>query len=534
MPSPANLADQDPSTPLDPMSDPVLKAHCCVGMIFSLGGSLGPGSIRDQMLRAQVLVARLIEWQELVEGSRLVVVGAGAAGVTAALRAALSEVGVEVVLLERGTHLFAAQAGCNSRRIDPALYDWAVDHYVTGWYPWTAEWPPVPLPWKVGRAADLAGEWEASYKRVVPTLAPGRLTAEIGHDFCDIVGRDSPRPSVPGGPDIDPRFDPLLAESAEGHPYRVLVWDRSSSQGRPTPKVYPADVVVLCFGAGPERCFHRWPAHKGTGHAYGYPFWSTDPYGKRSAGVGGRAKVLISGAGDGGIQDFLRLVTKPRLRTSGELYHELGLDPGIEREIQSVQAHVHRLTAFGYDHRHDHPLLRWAQHKHSEIVEGLMTGGSSGEVRGRLARLVRDVEGEYESIEWCYPCQHYTHAYGLNRFLGILLSKYLTETFGGIVRVRPQTRLSSIECEHAHFRDPADGESDLQYAREAAGHCHGKAHRAVMRAQPTCRPRSAGAEFPPVTFDVLVLRNGTEGVVPRLERYLPAIRRQLPPFALIY
>lgn len=70
------------------MADPILDAHRLLPQLYLLGSPLSPISIRDQILRARWVVDRLVRSDEVREGMRILIVGAGAAGATAAIRAA--------------------------------------------------------------------------------------------------------------------------------------------------------------------------------------------------------------------------------------------------------------------------------------------------------------------------------------------------------------------------------------------------------------------------------------------------------------
>src|ERR1019366_6151378 len=107
------------------MSWPILVAHQIYPDFFNLGGRLAPVSIRDQMVRAQAFVddavaAGLIgtkPWRPLL------IVGAGAAGATAAIWAAVHH-HVPTMLIDRDSDAFNRQANCTTRWIDPTQYDW--------------------------------------------------------------------------------------------------------------------------------------------------------------------------------------------------------------------------------------------------------------------------------------------------------------------------------------------------------------------------------------------------------------------------
>jgi len=138
------------------MADPFLLSHACGFKQFTIAGPLVPVSIRDQMLRAKLAVDRCYE-QGLISGGRpLLVLGAGAGGATAAIRAA--ELGFPVTLIEAAHQAFGRQNRCATRWVDPTQYDWPADHWCLGVFPWNR--PPMPLPWASERSSVIAAVWD--------------------------------------------------------------------------------------------------------------------------------------------------------------------------------------------------------------------------------------------------------------------------------------------------------------------------------------------------------------------------------------
>ena len=70
------------------MADPFLLAHQVGPRFFDLSGKLNPISIREQMIRARLLVERAKQANLIGPNSDLLVIGSGACGATAALHAA--------------------------------------------------------------------------------------------------------------------------------------------------------------------------------------------------------------------------------------------------------------------------------------------------------------------------------------------------------------------------------------------------------------------------------------------------------------
>ncbi|QJW85264.1 FAD-dependent oxidoreductase [Ramlibacter terrae] len=123
--------------------DPSIALHRVAGSQFryELSG-LRTGSIRDQILRAQQLVVALRKAGKISESSRLLVLGGGAAGVSAALTACKQ--GVHTVIVERRPTPFHTQLNATSRIADPVEFDWPQPHWRMGRIDWDQQVYPLP------------------------------------------------------------------------------------------------------------------------------------------------------------------------------------------------------------------------------------------------------------------------------------------------------------------------------------------------------------------------------------------------------
>jgi cation diffusion facilitator CzcD-associated flavoprotein CzcO len=145
------------------MADPFLLSHSCAPFQFTFAGPLTPVSIRDQMIRGKMFADRAIEQRIISRDRDLLVTGAGAGGVTAAIRAA--QLGVKTTLVEASPQAFGRQKNCTTRWVDPTQYDWPADHWDRAKYPWTP--PAVPLPWSAQLSAPIAAVWERELRRAL-------------------------------------------------------------------------------------------------------------------------------------------------------------------------------------------------------------------------------------------------------------------------------------------------------------------------------------------------------------------------------
>ncbi len=200
-----------------------------------------------QQARALTLVRALFEVKDLEPGSELAVVGAGAAGLSAAVAAAIK--GCHVTLYEQRDAVLPLQASASHRFLHPNIYDW-------------------PEPGSLAEDANLPIlNWTADYAdRVV-----SRLKAEF-------LQRNLPISFRAGS-----RITDIGHASA---PWRVqLVGNEGLIQQK-------FQAVILAVGFGIDR---------GTGD--GQSYWSGDPL---NGPFEKTQRILISGAGDGGLVDLAR------------------------------------------------------------------------------------------------------------------------------------------------------------------------------------------------------------------------------------
>jgi hypothetical protein len=460
--------------------DPFLAAHR-VGRLplYNLGGRLSPISIRDQMVRACLLVDRLVE-EARSSGNDptatlgpLLVVGAGACGATAAIAAA--EYGITTWLIDAALHPFDRQLACTSRFVDPTQYDWPTDHCWRGSYPWERG-RPVPLPWRADTADQLARRWRLDLLLAFRRLA--RFLSYHGNTTLTGVGR------APGG----------------------WAWQVRMASG--ATRWLPARTVVLSIGFGNERC----TAPSGTFRS-GFFFWQTDPFESPNCGVppGTPVRALISGSGDGALQDFLRLATGKG--SAAEIYHDLGLSSfsGLEAALQSAHERARPALAWGRENHHDHPWHQQLQGVHEAMVDEVL---KDGKVRDLLRLQLTD---RFDKIWLVYRCTHFTNTYPLNRFLVLLIAAFCDKIEGSDrIELRPGSSVTQVDCDR----------------HVPSGHpiaCHGKDHTVQFEDYPDCRRSGQNAQANQLVANVVILRHGVDA--PRFS--LPhAHPRQILPYSL--
>jgi hypothetical protein len=80
------------------VSDPFLAAHRVLPSFYLIGFPVSPISIRDQIVRGCLVIQRAFEQSLIAPDDPILVVGAGAGGASAAIRAA--ELGAHVTLVD--------------------------------------------------------------------------------------------------------------------------------------------------------------------------------------------------------------------------------------------------------------------------------------------------------------------------------------------------------------------------------------------------------------------------------------------------
>lgn len=227
--------------------------------IYVIGSFERRVTLYSQQVRALNLAYALFETRRLSRGAKVAVIGGGAAGVTAAL--GLAHLGAEVQLIERADVLLPLQHGCRTRWIHPHIYDWPKPG---------AEDDDADLPlanWRAGYAHDVASE----------------LTSAI-----------EPRASI--HLTLSASLNSLSALGGKAR----LSWKGLSPAGiKITRTDVELDAVLLAVGFGVEEGSDALPMSS---------YWRNDDLDQPVLRRGpDRVRYLVSGNGDGGLIEVLRL-----------------------------------------------------------------------------------------------------------------------------------------------------------------------------------------------------------------------------------
>jgi hypothetical protein len=447
--------------------DPLLKSHEVMPRFFNLGGRIDPVSIRDQMVRAQSIVERAAATGLIDREHPLLVVGAGAAGATAAIRAA--QLNIKTVLIDRWSAPFLLQRQCRTRWVDPVQYDWWAPHWNVGRYPHrnrTISGNPAPLPWSEERSHRIAAKLETllnGYARGMPNLLSIMYssTAAVVH-----------------------------SANARG-------WDLTVNG-----QYLQASAVIWTIGLGAERHVVKPPpnASRQTTDYAGYSFWETDAY-EQIFPNRRRARIVISGSGDGGMQDFIRLTTKIGNRSAKEIYDHFGFTNSfyniLRDKLGVAQDEVLRGFHWTDRGRYEHDVVRPFHFACQSLVDEIFAGNYHPAIDN--VTVMRAIDGalrdDFESVKLIYSCDHFTNSYPLNRFLVLLIATFLERETNRKVLVASRNIHEIVGIGHTCL---------------SAATCFATSHKIQLANAPLCYEKARPIDDW-LEADIIVIRHGIQG-----------------------
>ncbi len=211
-------------------------------------------TLYSQHVRALNLAAALVASQRVRPGQTVLVVGAGAGGLTCA--AGLHRLGVKVTVLERANEIMPLFRQGANRWMHPRVYDWPLDE------------------WETSRAQLPVLDWGHALV--------GDVRRELLEGWAEFDGAE--------GMEVRTGVASVALGDASA-PARTVTW---SPKGRMRPAA-----TILAVGFGLETSEH--PEEKS--------YWENDDI-DNDPMDGTTRRWLVSGCGDGGLTDLLRLRIK--------------------------------------------------------------------------------------------------------------------------------------------------------------------------------------------------------------------------------
>jgi HEAT repeat protein len=270
--------------------------------LFILGCFERPATVYMQQVRALNLIFALSSARQSADTS-IAIVGAGAAGITAAAAAAIH--GWQVTVLERinGDVLSLAGSDASKRWLHPHIYDWPLEK---------TDEPAAGLcilDWTAGPADKVISELRLRWKQIESTY---QIETHVGVTDVSI----NP---------LDGKY--FVQWNGKGH--RITrpasqVWKSRTGMRL---RAMRFDLVILAVGFGKEESTSVFPNVSS--------YWAADNIDQNRDGSSRVPLILVSGTGDGGLIDTLRYSFKDfkheeildRLRNEW-------LDPQIFQNVQ--------------------------------------------------------------------------------------------------------------------------------------------------------------------------------------------------------
>jgi hypothetical protein len=370
-------------------------------------------SIKDQVVRACALIDSLHVAGFLTQGPTkvnaydVVVVGAGAAGVTAAWKAAA--LGRRVLMLEKADTPFAALLACTDRTISFSMYDWPEPFSGAEHFP-SLRGEPVP---GTKTDEDNFPVYSTSDTPQCANVYAGQWLARLGLSGkmkCHSQRKHSIEWNFRVNAHVQRAPDSLLSRPVSSLSIGLKPVDDDDPHR--LARTVQAAIVILATGIGKERSV--------AGGYHPPSFWSNDhsapwhmPIAKPNQP---RQRIVISGAGDGAIQDVLKTLFRKDIRNLLPVADELIRGPdsaAIKQKILAAERHVERQLAWGIDDIEAYLSLQ-------RVYDNIIATISAERIEKWQKKYLRaDLY-----VDWLLGSAGvFTKAYPLNRFLASLLKR---------------------------------------------------------------------------------------------------------------
>lgn len=410
-------------------------------------------NFRAQMKRAVMLVRSAAKKRIFQERSTLLIIGGGVSGLAAGLEAAKHN--MVVTLLESEKELLSAQSRCDTRFLHPYEYNWPLAHYRENAFPALEKDKricPDQMHWKAGVASEIVRKMRDQIRR----RAPSNLDLRLGVKHIPVSLR-----TLRDDFDRDEEFE----------------------------------FILICAGAKERAKLDDFK---------GFEYWESDPLEdldvlkkKRK----GAQNVLISGGGDGGLQDLLRVTTshpKNRPFSAGKLLNQLL--PILRRSPEFVE--------WLDGKQKDCLSFRPDPEEMCKEFDGLLDVMERDVVTWEA--LSRAVEKKIDPAVWdgrrrvrlAFTRAHFSKSFALNAFLVKAVCRVMKE-FQWLDEKCEVEKILSVQKSHR--------------CRGKAKVCCGKPHRVFFKTLGV-RVRQ------PEEFDVIVLRHGSDQAIADAAKRAPRAR----------
>lgn len=276
---------------LNAMRVPDLSGKGILWDVFQIGCTSRPLNFASQQMRAFKLTEALYQSDLIHKDISIAIIGGGLAGITAGIACLLLGAG-KVTLFEKAHELMALQRGASHRVVHPYIFKWpapdaekrSTDH----------DFPL--LNWSADSAekirAELVNEVEILFNRCCKNRNYKPVSDRPDLDFLKLrLGTEVRRVDYQKRHDIR-----VFAEGREPHFVEERNWYLPVGPYRNFDETF--NIVIFAVGFGLEREFPGLQFRS---------YWQLDPFTQTTIkGISPR-RCLVSGTGDGGLIDAIRL-----------------------------------------------------------------------------------------------------------------------------------------------------------------------------------------------------------------------------------
>jgi len=273
-------------------------------------------------------------------------------------------------------------------------------------------------------------------------------------------------------------------------------------------------MVLWSVGFGDERRFAP-PNYTG------FAFWETDPFERPNWGIASPPagfQALVSGGGDGALQDVIRLAT--RKKSAIDVWQDIeaggwSMPHDARHLLFAAEDQAQRALLWCEASSADeHITLQRLYDTYVQIVHDLTTLHPARALL--IEQVVKILAANQYPLLCVHSCTHFARCYGLNQFLVLLLAK--VASIRGLAAgptLRPQHGVADV-VGHACAGNPWT--------------CHGANHIVNLQHRPSCCGPPGGAAGQ-VNAHVLVIRHGI-APHPAFSKTPMAFARQVMPYHL--
>ena len=375
--------------------------------VFDVSSGLVHVSLRDQIVRARLLVRDLAALVESEKCQRLLIIGAGISGISAA--AAANQAGIEVLVVDTQDAPMALQASVDTRYVGPFMYEWPSTFYNKQTYP-----PDDGSIWP--GADNSVPKWNSKMPIKASVLA--REVQSWLKNFLSKAGEVSSA-EIRFLMKVDPAEVLCYASNASGQ-WRNESFKLKSAESWPGGKVthvdeFNPDYIILAAGMGDERCRLSVEDERTKNEEQlmsklvGKRFWQNDDL--LDPKIGGLT-VGVFGGGDGALQDVLRALT--RYDHPLEFIDDLNSLQGVELALLSqtpILSAIEQQSRLSSTWNFSRSVYEVVDEKCEGVARGL---AKNPLVRSRVFDSLKDGDGVVLLV---MEQRRFSKTYLLNRFL---------------------------------------------------------------------------------------------------------------------